>query len=1533
MAVESTESTLRMRIESVWAKISPDKKGLPLEVHLFDTAEIAGRLWDIWLPGNVRDLIAAPLPGGQDDGRSLIVWLAGVHDIGKATPAFACQADVTAPALSDRMRRAGLAMPRYEQLRVERRYAPHALAGQHLLREWLVEEDGWPGRAALSAAVVIGGHHGVMADDPQITDLDMRPELLRTPGFEQEWKQVQYALLASQAHSSGAAARLAAWRTVLLPQTVQVLLSAIVICADWIASNEALFPYEYDGARLEDVPSGRRTVDAWQRLNFPPPWQAAAFTGDPEDVESVFGSRFALPDGARLRPVQRAAVELARELPDPGLIVVEAPMGEGKTEAALSAAEVLASRTGAGGVFVALPTRATSNAMFGRMLDWLHRLPSDADLSTYLAHGKAALDERFAELMENSSSVCGIAPDAGESPEGDLKDGRASGDVVAHWWMRGHKKAMLASFVVCTIDQLLFAGLRSRHLALRHLAVAGKVVILDEVHAYDAYMGVYLERVLSWLGAYRVPVILLSATLPAERRRALLAAYAGSLGDGSQSLAEHGYPVLSAVSLDGSVRRVPVEADGTRRLEIAVEAIADDAATLADRLALELANGGCALVVRNTVGRAMQTAELLRERFGSISVMVAHSRFVDMDRARIDEELIRCYGRDGQRPSTSIVVATQVVEQSLDIDFDLLVTDLAPVDLMLQRMGRLHRHARGRGAQQDRPPRLRRPRCLVTGADWGSAPPRPVAGSEQVYGRYLLLRAVIALNAHLHGKPLVLPDALDELVQSAYGDDQDVNQSVPMTWVSAIAEARAAYEAELAAKRAKARAFCLGPVGRPGRPLVGWVTGGVGDADETRQGRAQVRDTPETIEVSLIQRLADGSLKTLPWLTGETAGDVGLELPTDRLPETEACRVLAGSAIRLPWMFATPGLVEKVLAELRAQRIEAWYASKDPWLHGRLLLVLDENLRARLAGYELHYDRDTGLEATLAKAREVRVMDGAASFDLTSQPWIPVLGVDGNTRDLSLREVFAQAGEIRRVTGELASMDFALLRLLLAVAYDALDGPADLDQWEAFFADSDVFAPVAHYLDRHRDRFDLLHPRTPFYQVPGLRTAKGEVSGLGKIVADVPAGAPFFTSRFPGLERLGFGEAARWLVHTQAFDTSGIKTGVEGDPQAKGGKRYPQGVGWSGTLGAVYAEGATLRETLLLNLIATDEAPEPLEFPHKELDLPAWRREPQRPGTTPSREPMGLRDLYTWQSRCLLLHHDTIGVTGCIVTYGDELAPQNKHRIEPMTGWRRSEAQERKLRTTPVYMPREFVPTRAAWRGIAGLIAGHDRTSASQGQESARYMRPTVVSWLSQLVRDSALPPRLLLRLRTVGVAYGTQQSVIDEIVADTVTMAAVVLSDNDKRYQAATIDAVNDAEQAVRALGDFAANLARAAGSEPEPPRIAAEDQAYGAIDGPFRRWLIRLRTTTDLEAARTEWQQTVSRIVRDIARTLLDSAGLPANRGRMVFIDGSEQWLSAALAELYFFGRIRRLLPKAFQGNDVSVLTDPEIEAPTQP
>lgn len=459
--VPAAYANLSPAARTAWGKHDrATEEWLPLWRHMADSAAVAGRLWDAWVPESVKALVAEALPEGAADARRLAVYLACVHDIGKATPAFACQVE----GLAHRMRRAGLDMPDQKQFGEDRRMAPHGLAGQLIIQESLGERFGWSGRASGQFAIVAGGHHGTPPDHLQIRALGLHPRLLRTQGdSEDAWRSVQYELLDACARRAGVEKRLAAWQSVRLPQTVQVVLTAIVIVSDWIASSSELFPYDpvswsSSGRKDGEV---RRLDAAWAGLDLPGPWRPEV---PEQSAEELFRDRFELPEGARVRPVQEEAVRMARSMPAAGLLIIEAPMGEGKTEAAFAAAEILAARTGAGGCLVALPTRATGDAMFPRLLSWLERLPSDGPLSVVLAHAKAALNEVWAGMTKASNrTIAAVELDGSEkiSSPGAADPAHPAG-LHAHQWLRGRKKALLASFAVGTIDQVLFAGLKSR---------------------------------------------------------------------------------------------------------------------------------------------------------------------------------------------------------------------------------------------------------------------------------------------------------------------------------------------------------------------------------------------------------------------------------------------------------------------------------------------------------------------------------------------------------------------------------------------------------------------------------------------------------------------------------------------------------------------------------------------------------------------------------------------------------------------------------------------------------------------------------------------------------------------------------------------------------------------------------------------------------------------------------------------------------------------------------------------------------------
>ena len=624
------------------------------------------------------------------------------------------------------------------------------------------------------------------------------------------------------------------------------------------------------------------------------------------------------------------------------MVVVEAPMGEGKTEAALLAAEALAARTGADGCFVALPTRATSDAMFTRVLEWMRALPGlPPDAGVMLAHGTASLNDDYRGLMR-----AGYLRAVGGHRHDELDEAG-----IAHHWMRGRKKGPLSQFVVGTVDQVLLAGLKSRHLALRHLALAGKVVVIDEVHAYDVFMSRYLDRVLHWLGAYGTPVVLLSATLPARRRTELLAAYESGRGVSTVEPDDRdiGYPAV--LGSDVAARAVAASRES---VAVALEAVPDDLDILVDTLRSALREGGCAVVVRNTVSRVQETADRLADEFGDLNVTVAHSRFLACDRARLDAGLLRRFGPPGpdtERPALHIVVASQVVEQSLDVDFDLMITDLAPIDLVLQRVGRLHRHVR------PRPSHLVRPRCVLVGVeDWSAVPVRAVPGSRRVYGEHALLRSAALLADR---DAIVLPDDIAPLVQEGYGEPTPG----PESWHDAMRVAEEAHRRESGDRQDRAADFLVGEVGGPGATLDAWVRAGVGDAesddgDPRRTG--QVRDGAETVEVLVVQRDRDDGLLTPDWIERSPS----VQIPIDDDIPSDLARVIAACALRLPVGMSQMNPVgDGVIAALERNRYTSF--DRSPLLKGQLVLPLDDDRTAEIrhgaAAFDLTYDPRRGL--------------------------------------------------------------------------------------------------------------------------------------------------------------------------------------------------------------------------------------------------------------------------------------------------------------------------------------------------------------------------------------------------------------------------------------------------------------------------------------------------------------------------------------------------------------------------------------------
>lgn len=1022
---------LSRQARSLWAKsdYGIGEEWLPLFVHMYDSACVIGRLWTDWIPSGVKEMLAHESGASDQVLSKLVRFLGAVHDIGKATPLFQGSGRTYAHSedgdLSWKPERAGLDI--HPALFREHR-PKHAAAGEVILAGYLTEKCGWSASRANELSSMVGAHHGKPPVSRDIAEATKKSTAL---GWDEahaaSWRAVQVELIQFAEKLSGLnlldheeCGRKS------LPVNVESALVGLMIMADWIASNQSYYPLLPVLEPMEAGPDGhdweswleRRTSDAWEITGILPSWGAPSL-----GLEFPFAERFDLPDTAKPRPVQEAAMRIARTVDDLGIMVVEAPMGEGKTEAALAAAEILAGRYGRGGVCVALPTMATTDAMFGRVHRWIENLPRAAEHpeSVYLAHGKAGLNEEFQGLIRSPH------PDRYGSINQDDDDfgygrGRTSASEVAQVsdWMRGRKKGMLANFVVCTVDQVLMGALAMKHLPLRHLALLDKVVIIDECHAYDMYMQQYLNRVLEWLGSWHTPVVLLSATLPASLRKEFVASYLrGRSVSGRKAGAEAQERSGQAGSVRSSFRRrrgarlgapersVLVDDDerecsayplitytagdtsmteevspSSRDISIELSVLADDEGSLVSLARKLLTDGGCMGVVCDTVKRAQHAFAVLSQTFGTDEVLLTHSRFTDIDRMENEEELRRLLGPKarrsaGTRPDRLIVVGTQVIEQSLDIDFDTMVTDVAPIDLLMQRIGRLHRHGRGEG-ELERPAGLRRAHCYMRGIEELSSDSIGFSrGVEAVYERASLIEAlsVCGISSWGDAATLELPRDIARLVQSAYGGKAD--ECVPESWKDRYLDAVVRRGSHQEEKKRRAQACLLKSVSElveNGKSLIGLFddmidaeSSALRGHDEDRGPRA-VRDTQETIEVLLACEREDG-LHLLPWIGDEPHGvEKGSYIPVGYEPEDRLARVLSQSSVRLPLEMCPGRGIDPLLdalEDMSAPYVGAWQDSG--WLAGELLLVLREwepmMFCAEVLGWNLAYTRQGGLSA------------------------------------------------------------------------------------------------------------------------------------------------------------------------------------------------------------------------------------------------------------------------------------------------------------------------------------------------------------------------------------------------------------------------------------------------------------------------------------------------------------------------------------------------------------------------------------------
>lgn len=454
-------------------------------------------------------------------------------------------------------------------------------------------------------------------------------------------------------------------------------LAGLTVLADWLGSNTEFFPYETEPMPLTEywLQAQRKAQHALAKTDL---WKQIAVKPFLSIKEHY---------GFEPTPLQQWA-ETAPVDDTPQLFILEDITGAGKTEAALALTHRLMEAGAGSGFYFGLPTMATSNAMFSRVAEhYLQMLATDEGTkpSIVLAHGARDMHEQFREAVWESAEL-----------DANYANTDASATAQCNSWLAdSRKKALLAPVGVGTIDQTLLAVLPRRHQSLRLLGMNRKVLIFDEIHSADEYMFELFESLLSLHLHQGGSAILLTATLSQKQRQRLVDIWAKPLQIENQQTQSEAFPLATKVSVTSGLEETPLASreDVSRKVNAGFLHSEEDCVELLVRAAQQ---EQCAVWVRNTVNDALGAYEALVEKLGEENCLLFHSRFALQDRKRIEAEVLSVFGKAGDKSlrAGKVLVATQVFQESLDADADLMISDICPIDDLIQRAGRLHRHTR-----------------------------------------------------------------------------------------------------------------------------------------------------------------------------------------------------------------------------------------------------------------------------------------------------------------------------------------------------------------------------------------------------------------------------------------------------------------------------------------------------------------------------------------------------------------------------------------------------------------------------------------------------------------------------------------------------------------------------------------------------------------------------------------------------------------------------------------------------------------------
>lgn len=731
-------------------------KGKSVECHLlpYHSLDVAAVGWLLLSPDRpLTRRLASQLSLEPESLRNLLVFWLGLHDTGKFSRAFQ---GLFQPTSNVKL------VPRVAQyVYTERHDRLGDVIWETKYLDWL--EDGtlkWTTsltraeRKALRAAFSVlsppfFGHHGqpVSAGNIGIERFFCRDEhaddVEATRQFIADWANV--------VPPEWPIEQLFSEEWVYALQTLSWSIAGWATLSDWLGSNQDHFPYLQEQLPLADywqiaLHNAEKALEetGFNKVSEPLPYAS---------MTDWFGKQSFTPT-----PLQHAAETVA--LTDvPQLFILEDVTGSGKTEAACILTQRLLAAGHGDGLYFALPTMATSNAMYSRLGN-LHRrfYTAESTPSFVLAHGARELNDDFIAAVS-----------APQPTDLDYTASELSATSRCNQWLAdSRKKALLAEVGVGTIDQALMAILPFRHQSLRLYGLARKVLVIDEVHAYDNYMQTLLSQLLSYHARQGGSAILLTATLPRAMRSTLMAAWQTGLGLLPTKPQKEDFPLLTHVS-EGQPLELPLGSRKEVSRSVEVAWLTEEEQAIEAVLAAVEA-GECIAWVRNTVDDAIRAFEAIAALHPDPErCLLFHSRFAMVDRQRIESQVIERLGKDStpEIRQGQVLISTQVFQESLDCDVDVMISDIAPIDLLIQRAGRLQRHQRGERCQ---------PRLLVLAPPWADDPDehwlkRTLPGTQAVYRDtslcWLTQRVLRRLEA------IRMPEEARDLIESVYGAVSD----------------------------------------------------------------------------------------------------------------------------------------------------------------------------------------------------------------------------------------------------------------------------------------------------------------------------------------------------------------------------------------------------------------------------------------------------------------------------------------------------------------------------------------------------------------------------------------------------------------------------------------------------------------------------------------------------------------------------------------------------------------------------------------